>query len=88
MIQTRDPQIAKALAKLPDCHLAGYAVAGGYLKLFALPYALGWVGRNVIDKLTLKFPRKIEGSKTETPSPDALRGRSGIEAKEREMEAT
>src|SRR6516162_8613152 len=42
-IQTTDPEISKALRKLPDCRLAGYSVEGAWIRVFAMPYALPWV---------------------------------------------
>ena len=57
-IQTDDPRIAKALRKLPDCEQVGWSVGGHWIAIFAMPYTLSWVGKNVIEKLTLEFPRK------------------------------
>lgn len=57
-IQTRDPEIAKRLKKLPDCTQVGYSVTGGYLRIFAMPYTIEWVAKNVIEKLTIEFPRE------------------------------
>jgi len=68
-IQTSDPEIAKALAKLPDCQRVGYSVKGTWIRIYAMPYTLNWVTRNVIEKFTLQFPRKNEGVKTENPLP-------------------
>jgi hypothetical protein len=65
-IQTSDPGLVKELRKLPDCSPVGYGVTGPFLRLFAIPYTLSWVSRNVIQNFTHKFPRKTVGQKTET----------------------
>jgi hypothetical protein len=66
-IQTSDREIAKALAKLPDCKRVGYSVRGSWMHIYAMPYTLGWVTKNVIAKFTLQFPRKKRGSKIQKP---------------------
>lgn len=68
-VQTRDPRMAKELAKLDGSKKVARGVDGGYLATFELPYTLPWVQKNVVDRLTLKFPRENEGSKTGKASP-------------------
>jgi hypothetical protein len=55
------------LAKLPDAEPFGTSVVGGYLRIFAMPYTLPWVGKNVIDRITLEFHKKHEGINPELP---------------------
>lgn len=60
-IQTTEPAIARKLAKLPDCELVGYSVAGRWIRIFATPYTLPWVAKNVIEKFTLEFAKEFGG---------------------------
>ena len=71
-IQTSDPVLAKALKRLPDCELIGYSVAGTWIRIFAMPYTLGWVAKNVVEKLSLVFPRKTGVPKAEFAPGKAL----------------
>ena len=64
-IQTSLPAVAKLLRKLPDCERVGFSVAGAWVAVFAMPYTLRWVAKNVCGKLTPDFPRKNEVPKTE-----------------------
>lgn len=64
-IQTRDPAIAKRLARVPDCRRVGFSVTGAFLRIYAMPYHLPWVAENVIQKLNREFPRENEASKTD-----------------------
>lgn len=49
-IQTTDPQLARAIQRLPDCERVGFSVAGGFLRLFSMRRTLPWVRQNVINQ--------------------------------------
>jgi hypothetical protein len=42
-VQVNRPDMAKAFAKLKGVGLAGYSVAGNYMKLFRLKQSVPWV---------------------------------------------
>jgi hypothetical protein len=55
-IQTRDPKIAQAVQRLPDCERVGLGVAGGFFRLFTIRRTLAWVRENLIAKKESLFP--------------------------------
>jgi hypothetical protein len=67
-VQTNDPVVAKRLAKLPDIEQVGYSVTAKFLRAFATPYTLAWVEKNIVQKITLKFPKKDEGGNCKLPA--------------------
>lgn len=73
-IQTCIPEIARKLQRIPDCNQVGYSVAGRWIRIFAMPYTLQWVAKNVVAKLTLEFLRENEGRSSENLSSEALAG--------------
>jgi hypothetical protein len=77
-VQTNNPAIAKALRKFPDCEQVGFSAQGYWVRIFSLPYTLAWVRKNVVEKLTLEFPLKNEGEKSEFgPGGTGAVGRGG-----------
>jgi hypothetical protein len=64
-IQTNSQAIANRLKKLPDCYQVGFSASGTWVAIFAMPYTLDWVGKNVIAEMNPSFPRKNEGVETE-----------------------
>lgn len=78
-IQCSDPETAKRLAKLPDCYRVGYSVRGAWIRIYALPYTIDWVTKNVIEKFTPQFPRKNDGQKPTDARSVGFQAKSGSE---------
>lgn len=70
-IQTDRPEIAKTLRKLPDCQQVGFSVAGKWVAIFAMPYTLDWVAREVVERIHPNFPRKNGGPVSQIGQPEA-----------------
>jgi|ERR1041384_2629810 hypothetical protein len=64
-IQSRSPVLTKQIPKLVEVERVGTGVKGGYMAIFAVRRTLQWVKREVIEKLSLDFPKEFEGSKSE-----------------------
>lgn len=71
-IQTRISEIARRLERMPDCIQVGYSVAGRWIRIFATPYTLQWVAKNVVARLTLEFLRENEGRFSKNAPGEAL----------------
>lgn len=71
-IQTTDPQIAKAIQRLPDCERVGFSVASGYLRLFSIQRTLSWVKENVIGRKHAVFLKKKARGSSQNAQPSVF----------------